>query len=446
MKNFMVYGAALALYNTAHSIGYYEEAIRKYDNHLYLCLEKVNKSNKTFPLDAFDLIISYVYRKDSMGDIINCVGLRCSAQSGLDKLYLNHVVGVMQLISSCYNYESLYLDNANLSEVNPHICTMGARLEKLVLSHNQIKLSYPANSKPIPNVGDLTKLAELDLGSNNITSLPEYVYKLENLWRLDLSSNDLESLDPVLAPIAPIVITKKVKESFFSRLFKKNKKVEAKPLVDSPRRSYDLSDLKNMEMLNLNNNQLTELPQSIGRLKELRELSADANQLTELPDLSNSNKLERLCIKFNNITVFPTLSFSIRILNLAFNQIELLPNINHLVNAEEIYLNNNCIKLLPNINNLSNLKVLHLHVNKLTKSPNVDGLTELKVLRLERNPIVQDSQSSAAQSECDNQNSTKDSQEDESHGNSLREEAYSRPDSVGSEWVLPESPLSQPSD
>ena len=62
----------------------------------------------------------------------------------------------------------------------------------------------------------------------------------------------------------------------------------------------------NLERIDLNNNQLTELPQSIGNLTNLKWLTLSSNQLTELPQsIGNLTNLEILLLGINKLTEPP---------------------------------------------------------------------------------------------------------------------------------------------
>lgn len=90
-------------------------------------------------------------------------------------------------------------------------------------------------------IGNMTKLQEILLGSNQLSSLPASFINLTNLQELSLRDNKFQSL----------------------------------PLV--------LTDLHNLQKLNLESNQLIMLPQEIGKLTKLQELSLRNNKLSVLP-------------------------------------------------------------------------------------------------------------------------------------------------------------------
>ncbi len=106
--------------------------------------------------------------------------------------------------------------------------------------------------------------------------------------------------------------------------------------------------------LNLVNNQLTSLPNSIGNLTQLQKLRLTFNHLTSLPD------------SIGNLTQLKTLS-------LGRNRLTSLPNsIGNLTQLQELYLRRNILTSLPNsIGNLTQLQELDLSFNfRFTFLPN----------------------------------------------------------------------------
>lgn len=102
-----------------------------------------------------------------------------------------------------------------------------------------------------------------------------------------------------------------------------------------------IGKLQNLKIFYLSENQLAVLPDSIGQLKNLKKLCLSGNQLTALPEsIGQLQKLERLHLSYNKLTALPD-------------------SIGQLKKLERLYLKRNPIseseldrinKLLPNCN------------------------------------------------------------------------------------------------
>jgi len=67
-----------------------------------------------------------------------------------------------------------------------------------------------------------------------------------------------------------------------------------------------IGEFKNLRKLDLDRNQLNELPKGIGKLKKLKELNLEYNNLKELPkEIEYLKDLERLFLKGNPIEKVP---------------------------------------------------------------------------------------------------------------------------------------------
>ena len=90
-----------------------------------------------------------------------------------------------------------------------------------------------------------------------------------------------------------------------------------------------IEQLQQMVVLDLNYNQLTELPPQIGNLKSLYQLHLAGNQLQELPpEIGNLNHLLFLDLGNNNLRRLPPQIGNmtrLQLLNLNFNQLRQLP-------------------------------------------------------------------------------------------------------------------------
>ena len=158
-----------------------------------------------------------------------------------------------------------------------------------------------------------------------------------------------------------------------------------------------LSFFINIVTLNLSNNQLTALPDSIGKLTNLVILNLSYNQLKELPpDIGKLTNLTHLYISHNQLKELPPDIGKLTYLEhlwLDSNQLkELPPDIGKLTNLVTLNLSNNqLIKLPDSIGNLTDLITLNLNSNQLKElPPDIGKLTKLITLHLMFNKITAD--------------------------------------------------------
>ena len=213
---------------------------------------------------------------------------------------------------------------------------------------------YTNNISTIPSaIIKLDQLQELELSGNRLERLPKEFRELENLQTLDLSGNRLGSL---------------------------------------PR---EIIYLSNLQTLDLSHNKLEQLPKGIGALSNLQTLDLNYNGLMRFPDeiagLHNlrilrlsGDKLEQLTKRIGELSNLQTL-------NLGHNKLTRLPKeIIHLSNLQTLDLGDNGLEQLPKeIIYLSNLQTLDLGHNKLTRLPKeILQLKQLKQLIMIANPII----------------------------------------------------------
>ena len=155
-----------------------------------------------------------------------------------------------------------------------------------------------------------------------------------------------------------------------------------------------LSFFINIVTLNLSNNQLTALPDSIGKLTNLVILNLSYNQLKELPpDIGKLTNLTHLYISGNQLKELPPdigKLTNLTHLYISRNQLkELPPDIGKLTYLEHLWLDSNQLKELPpDIGKLTNLVTLNLSNNQLIKLPDsIGNLTDLITLNLNSNQL-----------------------------------------------------------
>lgn len=146
----------------------------------------------------------------------------------------------------------------------------------------------------------------------------------------------------------------------------------AENLTQFPRDIFTLADT--LEVLDLSNNQLTELPADLSRLTKLRILFCSNNQFTRLPDaLGVCESLDIIGFKHNNIKEVPETSLPeyLRWLILTDNSIQALPeSLGNLERLQKLALAGNQLTHLPNsIARCKNLELLRISSNQLAEFP-----------------------------------------------------------------------------
>ncbi|ENN75781.1 hypothetical protein YQE_07738, partial [Dendroctonus ponderosae] len=161
-----------------------------------------------------------------------------------------------------------------------------------------------------------------------------------------------------------------------------------------------LANLSNLEIINLANNQIEELPLSLSSMPKLRILNLSINKLYSLPrGFGAFPVLEVLDLTYNNLKedALPGNFFlmgTLRALYLGDNDFEYLPpEIKNLKNLEILGLRENDLLELPKeIGELTRLKELHLQGNRLTFLPpdlgQLDMSSNKAAFRLEGNKWI----------------------------------------------------------
>jgi internalin A len=241
----------------------------------------------------------------------------------------------------------------------------------------RLDLSNKSLSQLPSEIGQLTSLQQLFLGSNELSQLPSEIGQLTSLQQLYLSNNRLNQLPPEIGQLTSL-------QQF--TLF--NNELSELP--------YEIGRLIGLRYLYLGNNQLSYLPHEIVQLTRLQYLSLLNNQLRELPpEIGRLTSLQELFLANNQLRELPPeigRLTSLQHLSLADNQLrELPPEIGRLTSLQYLYLDNNQLSQLPSkIGRLTDLQYLYLHNNQLSQLPSEIGrLTRLQELYLSDNQLSQ---------------------------------------------------------
>lgn len=203
---------------------------------------------------------------------------------------------------SATTYLSLY--GNKLTEL-AHVSTLAehAPLEEINLGHNQLT-SLPSS------FGSLHSLRTLWAEDNLFAAFPTPLLRLTHLRTLRLSGNRLTHLPSELTTMTCL-----------EELAIDNNALEALP--------EDVGALTALRVLLLRGNALTCIPASIGALTHLHSLSLSSNKLTALPEeMGACTSLRTLLVNSNALTALPSslaACTSLTKLNAASNRIDTLP-------------------------------------------------------------------------------------------------------------------------
>jgi len=155
-----------------------------------------------------------------------------------------------------------------------------------------------------------------------------------------------------------------------------------------------LGELTQLSRLNLSHNRLQSLPEPVFLLAELRLLQVNNNSIGEVGELlGNLNMLGTLDLAHNQLTSLPSsCGFLTRLtsLNLSHNQLDRLPpELGSLAALATLDLSSNRLAELPaDMANLSHLEILYCRHNRLTTLPTLTNCSNLKELHLGNNRVT----------------------------------------------------------
>jgi hypothetical protein len=143
-------------------------------------------------------------------------------------------------------------------------------------------------------------------------------------------------------------------------------------LTTFPTEIFDLAET--LEILDLSNNQLSQLPDNFGEFKKLKIAFFSDNDFTEFPKvLSKCTKLTMIGFKSNKINHIPEMAFpeDLQWLILTNNNIEQIPkSIGNCLKLQKVAFAGNKIKELPlEMANCKNLELLRISANNIVEFP-----------------------------------------------------------------------------
>nr|XP_055068787.1 leucine-rich repeat-containing protein 40 [Misgurnus anguillicaudatus] len=265
------------------------------------------------------------------------------------------------------------------------------------------------------------KSGQLNLSGRGLTEVPQSVWRLNldtpeeaqqnlsfgaadrwweqtDLTKLLLSSNKLQSLSDDIKLLSALVVLD-IHDNQLSSLPESIGELEQlQKLILSHNKLTDLPAglwrLTNLRCLHLQQNQMERLPQDLGQLIHLDDFDVSNNQLTDIPEslskLTNLVKLNLSCNRLKSLPPAISQMKNIRMLDCSRNQLESVPPVlAQMESLEQLNLRHNKLRLLPELPCCKTLKELHCGNNQIEvlEADHLKHLSALSFLELRDNKV-----------------------------------------------------------
>ena len=379
-------------------------------------------------LDEYDIELDEetLELREAIDDPIDQMVEAFSQMTNLKSLDIGHnrFTSLPDTIGNLQTLESLYLDMNRLTSLPESIGNLRS-LKILDLDYNQLT-SLPET------IGNLQNLEDLRVAHNQLTTLPDTIGDLRSLDTLYLEGNreTLESLPPSFSqlrlqnePLNDMTQIRQLINRHTSGTISGDMSAEQVEVSDMLDTMYGIrlndktinlreelqgvpmdgindwflmfSIMPNLTVLDMGENNLLTLPESIGNLQSIQKLYLDDNKFRNLPEtIGDLRFLKELGLSNNNLTRLPESIGDLQSLQIVYlinNQLTSLPeSIGKLQNLEDLRVAHNKLRTLPEtIGDLQSLEYVSLGFNNLTSLPESIGkLQNLKTLYLDNNPLT----------------------------------------------------------
>ncbi|XP_044125510.1 PH domain leucine-rich repeat-containing protein phosphatase 2 [Bufo gargarizans] len=301
--------------------------------------------------------------------------------------HLTQVIGTLEGIDNVTQFDVrdnqlTALDLRCLGNLEQLHCERN-QMKELILCGFSLRAVYAAsNQLTLVNVYlTPSQLVSLDLSRNCLTSVPDCVCEAKRLEAVDLSWNLLTEI-PLRVMGCP-----KLRKLLLGHNQLRN--------LPCP------TDCIPLESLDVQHNLLRHLPDFLFSVAlNLRFLNASANALESLPSMcsgeESGTRLQVLYLTNNQLTdqyvPFLTIHVNLRILHMAYNQLETFPasKLNKLEHLEELNLSGNRLKSIPStVSNLRHLHTLIAHSNCISVFPEIFHLPHIQLVDLSCNSLME---------------------------------------------------------
>jgi len=268
-------------------------------------------------------------------------------------------------------YPDSVFNQQGAEDLHPQVVKQARASGQLNLSNRGL-VTVPAK---VWTIGELDKEEQRKVSQVSMDSAAE-----ENWWeqvdmtKLILACNKISEISPLISNLMGLQILD----------------LHDNQLADLP---AGLGDLQQLTKLNFSHNRLPCIPEAVFKLKNLRVLQLNNNVVEEVGEgLGELVMLTTLDMAHNKVLSVPgSIGFLSHVssLNLSHNQLTSLPpEINGMTALASLELTSNMMGELPvAMGELSHLEVLHLRHNRLTALPSLTNCRNLKELHLGDNRI-----------------------------------------------------------
>jgi Leucine-rich repeat (LRR) protein/serine/threonine protein phosphatase PrpC len=299
----------------------------------------------------------------------------------------NRFEGVPDVVCGLAALVDVNLSHNRVHELSTSLRSLG-ELTYMRLGHNRIR-ALPSS------VGHMTGLMELDLSGNQLSTVSvQDVGRLSYLGRLDLSGNRLRELpDAVVGELTylqEVLLAHNHLERLPATLEHCTQLEVLSARGNRIQRLPNVSALVRLRYLDLSDNRLVKLPDTLGTLTNLEHLNLSFNRLERLPDaLGTLQDLNALLLAHNRLVKLPKSVgklCEVQVLHASHNRLSDLPeNLTQMRRLRELYLADNCFTRMPDVfTRLVRLRVADLSGNPLTAMPTA-GLERMALRELQLN-------------------------------------------------------------
>ncbi|CAG8562928.1 1269_t:CDS:10 [Gigaspora margarita] len=293
------------------------------------------------------------------------------------------------------NFQKVDLQSRNLQTIPIFLYRQAFNIRSLNVSHN-LMLDLPTDF-----IQSCAQLRELNLSQNDLERVPQSIKQSEMLSFLNLNSNRLKDLEHGSLEMIRELTNLQVENNLLEILPKKLPKLSIMNVANNLFKEFPqvICNIVTLSELDLSYNEITSIPEEIGKLVHLKKLFLIGNLIDKLPEsFQNLTSLQELDIRRNKITNLNTISLipNLEIFLTEFNNLstvdisskslqKLILSKNQLTqfslketgsSLKELSLANAKLVALPNelFEHLESVQKLNIRNNQLTSIPTTIGM------------------------------------------------------------------------